>query len=135
MWKAINGIFLFWIRISNKYDRIKADPKKRETSVSLGVTSLWLSILGIAMTIGFGYLAYLCFTNTGAWGWFYAVVAIICVAAAIAFFIEMVLASVFYAIYQMKLNKKPIGLAALIVSLFIIVATVGGVVIGLLVLG
>lgn len=129
MKEALYKLFLFWIRISNKYDRIKADEQKRDSDVSLGVTGLLLSILGILFTVGFGYLAYLCFTNTGAWGWIFAVVAIICVLAAIACFIEMVLASVFYAAYQMRLNKKRIGLAALIVSLVIIIGTIAAIVI------
>ena len=123
-----NSLFralLFWITVSGKYDRLKSDPIKREKSISLGVTGLIMSIVGIALTVGFAYLAYLCLPGMDTAAFLLALVGVIaCVAATIGCFIELVLASIVYAVYQMKLNKKPIGLAALIVSLIISVATV-----------
>ena len=123
-----NSLFralLFWITVSNKYDRLKSDPQKREKSVSLGVTGLIMSIAGIALTVGFAFLAYLCLPGLDTVAFLLALVGVIaCVAAAIGCFAELVLASIVYAVYQMKLNKKPIGPAALIVSLIITVATI-----------
>lgn len=116
---------LFWITVSSKYDRLKTDPQKREKSVSLGVTSLIMSVVGIALTVGFAYLAILCLSGMETLAFFFALIAVIaCVAAAVGCFVELVLASIVYAVYQMKLNKKPIGLAALIISVAITVATV-----------
>ena len=121
-------LFMFWIRISNRYDRLKNSPKA-ETSVKFGVTSLLLSILGIFFTVGSAALAYTCFSVDGLEAVVAVIGGVICILAAIMFFVQMVLASIVYAAYQMRLNKRPIGIVALIVSLFIIIATVASIVI------
>ena len=125
--------FLFWISVSRKYDVLKENPVQRKNSTRLGVTSLIMSIAGMICTVGFAFLTYLCFTGmdgAGLAGIFILIGGIICAAASLAFFVDLVLAGLVYAIYQMKLNRRPIGLVALIVSLVLILGTVAVVIIG-----
>ena len=125
MRKALYNLLFFWVKVSRQYDLIKRDPEKSAKSVKLGVTSLLMSIIGIGLTTGFAYLAFLCLAGLETLAFFLAFIGIIvCIAAAIGCFVELVLASIVYAAYQMKLNKKPVGLAALIVSLLISIATI-----------
>ena len=113
----------FWIKISNKYDRLNGDPAK-QNSVSLGVSSILMSIFGIISAVGFAYLAYLCFTVvdlaiivTFIFGILFAISAVMC-------FFQLSVASMIYAAYQLRLNKRPIGIIALIISLILIVGSV-----------
>ena len=112
---------LFWISIGEKYIKIKEDPEKRDTSVSMGTTSLILSIVGAIVTYGLVIVAYLCFTAGGVGkiigGIFAVLVAFTC-------FIYMLSASIVYAAFQVKLNKKPIGKAALVISLVVTIAPI-----------
>ena len=112
---------LFWISIGEKYIKIKEDPEKRDTSVSMGTTSLILSIVGAIVTYGLAIVAYLCFTAGGVGkiigGIFAVLVAFTC-------FIYMLIASIVYAAFQVKLNKKPIGKAALVISLVVTIAPI-----------
>lgn len=130
--KAIFKMFMFWLTISNKYDNIKKDPQKSATSVSLGVTSIIMSIVGIASTVGFAVLAYFSFSGMDTLAFLFALIAgIACVAAAIGCFVNLVLASVVYAVYQLKLNKRAIGKIALVISLLINLGTIGLVIMAL----
>ena len=45
---AIINFFLFWNKISVKYDRIKKDEEKRKKSQRMGITSIIYSVVGIA---------------------------------------------------------------------------------------
>ena len=133
----LSKAFLFWVSASREFDKIKQDPQKSEKSVRFGVRSLILSIVGMIVTVGFSYLAYVCFNSASANGLSGILIVIggaLCVLIAIVCLVEMVLASLLYAIYQRKLNKRKIGLAALIVSLVLIALTVAGVVIVLFVI-
>ena len=133
----LSRAFLFWVSASREFDKIKQDPQKSEESVRFGVRSLILSIVGMIVTVGFSYLAYVCFnsaSDNGLSGILMVVGGALCVLIAIACLVDMVLASLLYAIYQRKLNKRKIGLAALIVSLVLIALTVAGIVIVLFVI-
>ena len=119
---------LFWLSIGEKYSKIKSDPEKRDTSVSMGRTSLILSIIGAVVTYGLVAVAYLCFTAGGVGK---IIGGIFAVLVALACFVYMLIASIVHAAFQVKLNKKPIGKAALIISLIL---TVVPVVVGVVVL-
>ena len=45
---AIINFFLFWNKISVKYDRIKKDEEKRKKSQRIGITSIIYSVVCIA---------------------------------------------------------------------------------------
>lgn len=121
-------LFTFWIRISNKYDRLKEDPRK-QNSVSLGVTSLLMSIFGLLTAVGFAYLAFLCFSVDDLSILLTFIFGIMCAIAAIACFFQMLVASIIYAAYQLKLNKRPIGIVALVISLVMLVASIVGIIV------
>ena len=121
--KGLSEFLMFWVKVSNEYDRIKNGPKA-QTSVKLGVDSLIMSISGILSSVGFAVLAYYCFNVDGLEGLLTFIFGIICALAAVAFFIRLVLASIVYAIYQMRLNKRPVGIVSLIVSVLMVIGTV-----------
>ena len=122
--KGLLGLFFFWIRVSNKYDRLKNDPAK-QNSASLGITSIIMSIFGVITSIGLAYFAYLCLSVDNLaivisfiFGFAAAIGAILC-------FFQLLVASLFYAIYQMKLNNRVIGKVALSISLIMLAAAIG----------
>ena len=119
---------LFWLSISEKYDRMKNDPDKQD-SVLLGVSSIIMSIVGVLSAVGFAYLAYLCFTVEGLTIILTFLFGIACVIAAVLCFFQLLVASVFYAAYQIKLNGKVIGKVALAISILMIVAAIAGIII------
>lgn len=119
---------LFWLTISEKYDRMKNDPDKQD-SVLLGVSSIIMSIVGVLSAVGFAYLAYLCFTVEGLAIILTFLFGIACVIAAVLCFFQLLVASVFYAAYQIKLNGKVIGKVALAISILMIVAAIAGIII------
>lgn len=121
--RGLGKIFMFWVRTSNEYDRIKSDPEKRAKSVSMGVQSLILSILGTVLTVASAVGAFACFSSgtDSLSGLLLLFLGIILALAALSIFIEMVLASIVYAVYQMKLNKRAIGVVALVINLLLIV--------------
>lgn len=130
----LHKVFLFWRDIARKYEKIKQDPEKSEKDVSLGISSLCMSICGTAMAIAFAYFAFKCFTWTGdtalsaakngLGGIFVIIGGVICAVIAVASFVYLILASILYANFQRKLNKQKIGTIALIVSLLLSVGTI-----------
>ena len=116
MSNSVIDSILFWISIGDKYIRIKDDPDKRDTSVSMGVTSLILSIVGAIVTYGLAVVAYLCFTAGGVGKIIGGIVAVL---VAVTCFIYMLIASIVYAAFQARLNSKPIGKASLAISLIL----------------
>lgn len=135
------SIIKFWRDIARKYEKIKDNPEKSEKDVSLGVTSLGMSIGGTIMAIVFAYFAFKCFTWTGdagvstaakgIGGIFVIIGGSICAVIAVASFVYLILASILYAYYQRKLNKNKIGIIAFIVSILLIVGTIVAVIIAL----
>lgn len=119
---------LFWLTISEKYDRLKNDPDKQD-SVLLGVTSLIMSVVGVLAAVGFAYLAYLCFTAEGLTIILTFLFGIASVIAAALCFFQLLVASVFYAAYQIKLNGRAIGKVALAISIIMIVAAIVGIIV------
>ena len=119
--KDLIDFLLFWLTISIKYDKIKQSPNA-DTSIKMGVSSLVMSIMGFIATVALGVLAFVCFTAGGAvvlmW-----ILGIICALSAIVCYVYLVLASIIYAGYQMRLNKRRVGVAALAVSIINTVVT------------
>ena len=126
--RGLFHFFTFWITVGNKYDRLKNNPEK-QNSVRLGVTSIFMSIFGVLSAVGFAYLAYLCFSVDELAIILTFIFGLMSAIAAIACFFQLLVASIFYATYQMKLNRRPIGLVALIISLLLLVAAVVGIII------
>ena len=119
---------LFWLSISDKYDKLKKDPDKQD-SVSLGVTSIIMSIFGALLAVGFAYLAYLCFTADGLKVILTFIFGFACAVVAIVSLFQMLVAGIFYAAYQMKLNKRAIGKVALAVSLIMLAVAIIGIIV------
>lgn len=136
-------IFLFWRDVRRKYEKIKENPEKSGNDVSLGTTSLGMSICGAALAILFAYFAFRCFVGSdGSWvysaasdatvgiGAVFALIGgIICVIIVVASFVYLNLASILYAYYQRKLNNRKIGKIAYITALLLCVGTLAAVVV------
>ena len=125
--------FLFWLSVSRKYDVLKENPVQRQNSVRLGVTSLIMSIVGMIATVAFAFFTYWCFTSiegSGLLFFFVLLGGIFCAIITLTLFVDLVLASLVYAIYQLKLNRRPIGIVALVISLILILGTIAFVIIG-----
>ena len=134
MKKFLFNTFLFWISVSRKYDVLKENPVQSKTSTRLGVTSLIMSIVGIIATVAFAFFTYVCFKSIDGSGLLFFLVllgGIICAAMSLGCFVNLVLASLVYALYQRKLNNRPIGTAAIVVSLVLILGTIAVVIVGL----
>lgn len=125
----LSAIVMFWLRVERKYEEIKLDPQKSERSTRLGTASIIMSLVGIALSVGFAVLAYICYSVQTAAIFISIIGAFICGFIAILCFVQLVLASVVYAYYQLKLNKMLIGKIAIVVSLLISVATIAAVII------
>ena len=125
--KGFLEFILFWLTIGEKYDRLKKNPDKQD-SVILGVTSIIMSITGVVAAIGFSYLAYLAFTVEGLAIILTFIFGLAAAIAAITCFFQLVVAGIFYAVYQMKLNRRVIGKIALALSLILLIATIVGII-------
>ena len=98
----LSRAFIFWVSASREFDKIKQDPQKSEKSVRFGVRSLILSIVGLIITVGFSYLAFVCIISTSDSGSSFLLVVggVLCVLIAIAWLVDLVPASLLHAIYQ-----------------------------------
>lgn len=122
---ATGNIFLYWVNIGARYDRLKNDEQKQPVSVNLGVQSIIYSILGTILLSLFTFsIAYLVKTPTDSLGEILKVVVIVlCSILALLSIFYGILNGLMCAVYQKRLNKLPIGSIALginIASMFIV---------------
>lgn len=123
--------FLFWskiidriVNIRSAYADIKNNPESKPVSTLLGKKAtkyniLFLVMIGLAIASVVGAGNFI--ANAGIF------IAVLLIALAVLFAIMSVVEFVFAlmcSIYQLKLNKKPIGFVNLIISILIIVLTV-----------
>lgn len=120
--------FLFWLRASAKYELLKNDPTKQDSAI-MGVESIIMSVVGVLAAVGFAWLAYLAFTVDGLAIILTFIFGLAAAIAAIASFFQLSISSLFYAIYQMRLNKRAIGKVALAISLTLILLAIVAVIV------
>ena len=145
MFKALGRLIFFWMGVRYKYDRINEDPQWKESSVRMGVESILRSIFGAVFTLLFVFCSLWLFTGgvlksmSGAEALaaviiypLIFVVAIGCALGALMFYLRLSVAGILYARYQLKLNKKPIGYVALVLSILLSIGTIAA---GVLLLG
>ena len=117
-WKLI----MYFSTLSMWYNRIISDPEKREKSVYFGVQSIITSIVGATMVIlcAFGVSALL--RSDG------GIVAIVFIALLALLMVvglfEFTLRGLVAMIYQLRVNKRPIGWVALAVWIATFIATI-----------
>ena len=126
--KGLFHFFMFWLTVSNKYDRLKSSPD-RQNSVSLGLTGIIMSIVGVLTAVGLAYLALLCFKAENLTVLIAFPVGILCALSAVVCFFQLLVASIFYASYQLRLNKRPIGIIALVISLLLLIGAIVGIIV------
>lgn len=126
MLKALSSFLTFWTRISCKYDRLRADDLKRDTSIALGVQSVLQSILCGGMSVLSLFGVYYCIYgfSHGTFPIFSLIGLLVCAVAAVAFFVQGVIGALIYMIYQFKLNRRGVRWAALVVWFLSIAAII-----------
>lgn len=117
-WKLI----MYFSTLSMWYNRIISDPEKREKSVYFGVQSIITSIVGAVMVIlcAFGVSALLKSDSGIVAMVFIVLLALLMVVGLFEFTLRGLVAM----IYQLRVNKRPIGWVALAVWLATFIATV-----------
>ena len=127
--RSLFKIFDFWTKIQFNYDIIKKDEEKRKKSVRFGVTSIILCIIGCALTVGSAIGFYCCLIKLfDEYFLFKFVGMMFCFSLTIIAFVRLVLGSLFYAIYQVRLNKRAVGWIAFIVFILCVALSVVGVI-------
>lgn len=129
MFKAIWNFFTFWSNIHTKYDRIKSNEEKSKTSTKLGITAIILSFIFSAIVVTSAYGTFACFNFMNNSSFVLGILGfIVCFVLLLGSLIQGLGGALFYSIYQMKLNKKPIGVISLVVWIIcLILAIVGSV--------
>ena len=124
----IGDFIFFWVRAFTKYQRIKENEEKRATSVKLGVRSIVQSIIAAAALVLCAFGMKLCLNNlsssTATLPVFTVIGLVLFIGIAIVSLIQGMLGAMMYWIYQLKLNKKPIGYAAMAVWIVCLIAAI-----------
>ena len=120
MLRAIWDFLTFWSRLSTKYNRIASDPELREKSICFGVEAILSSIFGAVIIVlcAFGVSALM---SDSALGIIFAVLLII---VAVVSLVQLIIRGLITMIYQRRLNKKPIGIASLIIWIVAVIAAI-----------
>lgn len=126
--KLLNGLLWIILKNTRRYDRLKSDEEKKQSSQSLGVWSILSTVIGTICVVLSVWAISAMADKLGAvdslevlliiFGLFLLVVLLV------GLFLQLIVNGIICAILQMKLNKKPIGLISLILWLAIIVAAV-----------
>ena len=124
--KILDALLGIIFRNKSKYDKLKEDDEKRETSQYLGVGSILSTIFGVIFAVASVWVAAAMFSGSadsldslvGIIGLFLLAVLFV------GLFLQLIANGLVCAILQMKLNRKPIGLISLILWLIFIVAAV-----------
>ena len=112
------------------YNNVKEDPEVAKTTIMFGKRSLVYYFVFLALTAATTGLVYFCVTHFASTLILVAIGAIILAVYIGIYAIGMYILSFNLAIKQVKLNKKPIGIIALVLNIIILAA----VLIGLLIL-
>lgn len=132
--KTLFKMFTFWVNLKVRYETIAKDPERKEKSVYFGVRSIISSIFSaivIALSI-WGIFACFNALNTDSFNMILAWIFIVLLAViALTALFNGFVAALISTMYQLRLNKKPIGWVALAI---LIVAFVGAIIAALLLL-
>ncbi|MCM1305930.1 MAG: hypothetical protein NC037_06180 [Bacteroides sp.] len=117
LWELI----MFNTHLKIRYQRICENPEKREKSVYFGVLSILFSIIGavIVALCAFGISSLM--DNDNLLSIVFIVILALCILISI---VECTIRSLISTVYQLKVNKLPIGWAALAVFIVTFIAMV-----------
>ena len=120
MFKATWSFLTFWSQLSTKYARIASNPEQREKSICFGVESIASTIFGaiIIVLCAFGVSALISGSALG------VILAVLLVIVALVSLVQLIVRGLITMIYQLKLNKKPVGIAALIIWILAVIAAI-----------
>lgn len=108
----------------NKYDKLKSDEDKRQTSQFLGGMSIFSSVFGVLCAV----LSIWAVSSIGIMDSLDSLVAAIFLGLLAIILVDLLLQLIvnglICAILQMKLNRKPIGLVSLILWFLIVIGAV-----------
>lgn len=126
--KHLGNILFFWVDAYFKYASIR-DSDRRETSTVMGVHSIAqvLSGLIVSLLAVCGLLASInALDGDGFIVIFAAFGVFICAVAAVAAILGGLLRGLMYWIFQLKLNKRPIGKVAMVLWILSLIAAIAG---------
>lgn len=124
----------FWVRVSNKYNKLQQNEERRKTSISLGVQSIIQSVIcGVFVVLCLWGLRFCVDHIQSIWagtveGVFkglpiLTIFGIVVFAlAAFLFFVQGVIGGLLYMIYQFRLNARAVRWVALVVWILVIIA-------------
>lgn len=117
--KFITDIF----NVFYKAERIKNDPDRQPVSVRFGITSIISTVFAVICAVGGSLLFKFALDNADE----LLILFIFALAFGVAFMAGSLIAAIgaiLRAVAQMRINKKPIGVIALIISIFGLIASV-----------
>ena len=122
------NILNFWSKADRKYNNLKADEDKKDTSVSLGVRGIIQAILSAVFVALFVFGGVFCFSKTEfeLAGLLYILGGVISLLCGLAVLVQGFFGALFYVIYQMKLNKRAIGWIALVIWFLCLAGAIAG---------
>ncbi len=124
--KGSGGFFAFWVSASNTFNKLRNDDELRPKTVRMGVNSIVMTVVACVFTFLGGWGALTCFNLISSGDSFLLPLLglILSLAAAIGGLARGFICSLMYWIYQLRLNKKPIGYVALALWILGIVGVV-----------
>lgn len=124
----LGNIIHFWEKADRKYNKLKADEEKRETSASLGMRGIIQAILSAAVVVLFVFGGVFCFSKTEfeLAGLLYIIGGVISLLCGLAVLVQGFFGALFYVIYQMKLNKRAIGWISLVIWILCLAGAIAG---------
>ena len=119
--KGIGQFIMYFTNISARYNRIANDPERKDKSVYFGVRSIISSIIGaiIVVLCAFGISALM--DSDSIVSIVFIVILALCMISAL---FECSLRGLITMIYQLRLNKLPIGWVSLAVFIVSVVAMI-----------
>lgn len=123
--KFIHDVLMFWLDLSVHKDHITSDPERRRNSNYFGIRSIISSLLGfiVAALCGWGFFA-LSGTGDGLGVILVIILMVILALMAILSFLQGIVQGFVCFIYQLRINKKPIGWVALAIWLVLLLTVI-----------
>ena len=119
--KTLRNLIMYFNNLSIRYSNIIADPERRENSKYFGIISIINSILGavIVALCAFGISALM--ENDSIVSIVFIVLLALMIVVAL---FEFTLRGIIATVYQRKVNKHPIGIAAIVIWIATFIAAV-----------
>lgn len=124
MLKFIMDFLTFWSKLSTDYGRIASDPERRAKSVRFGVQSILSSVFGAAVVLLCALGVSSLMSDTDGMKALGIVFAALLALIALVAVVQLTVRGLIATVYQMRLNRRPIGIISLVVWILSVIATI-----------